>query len=195
MTITQKDIDLEIALMMEQPVFKPSYEFQLEYHLQYLNQLLDKKEDPFILHEVISNLHLHSCSEDQRINHDYWFLIRRQAMSYTAFHTINELQFFLNSTGLKIDKMPVLKTRSSHVITGSYIEKCHRTRLTMPLKYDLCIPHLSNGDYTKGYIVLGENESEPYTIHYLNPNVPRRYIFSHSEANKIINMLGAKSLV
>lgn len=105
----------------------------------------------------------------------YWYLIRHRGMAHTAFRHRNSFLLWLDQRGLSLtEELPPHGTFSWQNIKGIYRKCSHMDKKEFQHLKNVhsYIRVLSNGDWTMGKITLDEDGYR--TVHYLNPNVPRK---------------------
>jgi hypothetical protein len=109
----------------------------------------------------------------------YWYTVTSGARAHTAFRSAKELMTWLSERGLKLmDTLPGERGIYKAIrVEGTYREASYMDtdafNAIIPL---LEIAELSNGHYTLGKVT--EDEQGIRTVHYLNPNVIERIVFS-----------------
>lgn len=128
-----------------------------------------------LMTERYGNLMLYEEKDpDKLAQGSYKYIITSGAMAHTAFHTEAGLNRWLRNTGIKQGK-PIKHLHNSRKLMGRYV-KISMSGNTQKLdafakKHNLEASEvLSNGEYTRAYIMRGKRGN---IIYYLNPNYPR----------------------
>jgi hypothetical protein len=130
--------------------------------------------DGLVLLVLTDEQHARTCN--------YWYAIRSNGASHTAFTTREALMNWLHECGLKVDvsEIPEPGNRAFIRIDGAYRTAMHLGSYDVFFLLDgVRTKTFSNGQLTMAIITSDEDGLK--TVHTLNPNMRDRPIYPHTD--------------
>jgi hypothetical protein len=108
----------------------------------------------------------------------YKWCVLRNGSSWTAFMTDNGIQRWAWERNLKLPKFPDDDTHQYAQIEGHYIDD-----MTFEVLPDgIPTKRMDNGEYTKAILTI--DDAGIVTVHFQNPNVKDRVVYSYNSARQ-----------